>query len=218
MIVTLAGQKGGSGKTTTALCVADELHRRGRRVLLVDTDPQGTARTWADVATEAGTDGPTVIGMGAGFHERLSPLGAGYDDVVIDCPPGHSEIQRAALMVADVAVVPCGPGTTDLWSMGETLELARAALALRPALHVGILITRADTRTAIADVAAVALQSAGLPMFSTTFGFRVAYQEAPSAGVGVTRYRAASRAAAEVRALVNEILQIADATRQSEAG
>lgn len=205
MIVSLAGQKGGSGKTTTAICIADELHRRGRNVLLVDTDPQATARTWGDVAADLDTDGPTVIGMGAGFHEQLDTIAAGYDAVVIDCPPGNTPIQRAAMMTADVVVIPCGPGATDVWSMAETVELARKAQAIRPALHVGILLTRKDARTVIADRAAEALEATDLPLFDTALGFRVAYQECPGEGVGVTRYAPNGAAADETRALVDEL-------------
>jgi chromosome partitioning protein len=218
MIVALAGQKGGSGKTTTAICVADEWHRRGRNVLLVDTDPQATSRTWADVADELGKKGPTVIGMGRGFHDQLAPLSEGYDVTVIDCPPGHTEIQRAALMIADIAVVPCGPGATDIWSMAETIEIARQARAIRPTLHVGILVTRKDARTAIADQARTALDATTLPVFDTAFGFRVAFQEAPNEGVGVTRYAPSGAAAEEVRQLVDELEKITKTVQLHEVG
>ena len=205
MIIALAGQKGGSGKTTTAICIADDLHRRGCDVLLCDVDPQGTARTWADVAADLEHETPTTIGMGAGFHDELPDLAAGYDHTVIDCPPGHTERQRAAMMVADVVVVPCGPGATDVWSMAETIDLARKAKSVRPDLNVGILVTRKDARTVIGDKAAKALQATELPVLDTMLGFRVAYQEAPNDGVGVTRYDGSGAAADEIKALVDEL-------------
>jgi chromosome partitioning protein len=46
MIIAVCGQKGGTGKTTTAYSIAAEMVSRGRKVLLVDADPQGSARTW----------------------------------------------------------------------------------------------------------------------------------------------------------------------------
>ena len=205
MIIALAGQKGGSGKTTTAICIADELHRRGGDVLLCDVDPQGTARTWADVAADADHDTPTTIGMGSGFHDELPGLTDSYDHTVIDCPPGHTERQRAAMMVADLVVVPCGPGATDVWSMAETIDLARKAKGIRPELEVGILVTRKDARTVIGDQAVEALKSTELPVFDTMLGFRVDYQEAPNDGVGVTRYNASGAAAEEIKNLVDEL-------------
>jgi len=205
MIVAFAGQKGGSGKTTGAICVADEWHRRDRDVLLVDVDPQGTARTWSDVLAESDHDGPTTVGMGAQFCDELEELAESFEHTVIDCPPGNSERQRAAMMVADVVLVPCGPGATDVWSMGETIEMARKARGIRPELDVGILVTRKDARTVIGDKAVEALEATELPVFETMLGFRVDYQEAPAEGVGVTRYNPSGAAADEIRQLVDEL-------------
>ena len=206
MVVAFIGQKGGSGKTTTALSVAAEWVARGRRVLLVDADPQGSARTWGDVAAEQGHPCPTVVAMGAMMHkpDQLPALVERYDVAVVDCPPRHGEIQRAALMVADLAVMPCGPSAVDAWALAETLDMVTAAQTLRPNLQAALLITR-KTQTTIGAHAREALTDAGVPILATELGFRVAYQEAPAAGLGVTTYAPRDRAAAEVRALVDEL-------------
>src|ERR1022692_925466 len=99
MIIALTGQKGGIGKSTTAVSLAAYGVERGMRVLLVDADPQGTARTWGEVADEAGHPSPTVVAMGPTMHKsgQLAQIAATYDLTVIDCPPRHGEIQRSAL-------------------------------------------------------------------------------------------------------------------------
>ena len=49
MIIAVINQKGGAGKTTIALNLAAALAAEGKRVLLVDADPQQTAQDWAAV-------------------------------------------------------------------------------------------------------------------------------------------------------------------------
>lgn len=208
MITALAGQKGGSGKTTTAVNLADEWSRRGARVLLVDADPQGSARTWGEVAAEAGREVPTVVAMGANMYrpDQLPALARTFDHVVIDCPPRHGEIQRAALMVADMVILPCGPSAVDAWALGESLDIVRQAQMIRPELRAAILITRKVANTRLGQTARDVLAESGLPIFATELGYRVTFQEAPAAGLGVTRYQPDSPAAREVGALLDELI------------
>lgn len=208
MIFALAGQKGGVGKSTVAVSVAAELVARKLKVLLVDADPQGTARTWGDVASEQGHPLPTIVAMGATMHrpEQLPRVAGGYDHVVIDCPPRHGEIQRSALMVADAVVLPCGPSAADAWALASSVELIAEARALRPALGAFILITRKQMHTAISKGARDVLAQSGIPVLATELGYRVAFAEAVGAGQGPTTYAPKDAAAAEIRALVDELL------------
>lgn len=208
--IALAGQKGGSGKSTMAISLAAECLARGWRVLLVDADTQGTARTWGEVATQAGHQAPTVVAMGANLYRegQLPALAKGFDLAFIDCPPRLSEVQRAALMAADLAILPSGPSATDVWALAESVELVRAAQQLRPALVFVAVVTRRVPGTVIGREARDALKEAGVPVARSELGFRVAYQEAPGAGLGVTRYDPTGEAAAEVRALTDEVLAL----------
>lgn len=64
-VIAVLNQKGGSGKTTIATHLARALQLDGADVLLVDSDPQGSARDWAAVRedqplTVVGIDRPTI--------------------------------------------------------------------------------------------------------------------------------------------------------------
>jgi chromosome partitioning protein len=217
MIVTLLGQKGGVGKSTTAICLAMAAAERGSNVLLVDADPQGTLRTWSEVATENGRRPPTVVAMGAAMHRpgQLDSVAKGYDWAFVDCPPRHGDIQRSALMVADVALLPCGPSAADAWSLTSTIELIDEARAMREPLAACIVITRKQGRTSLGKAARAVLEQAGLTVLGSELSYRIAYQEALAAGSGVTDYCPRDAAAREVRALFDELEKLVYAEKTS---
>lgn len=214
-VVALAGQKGGVGKTTTATSIADAWCARGLRVLLVDTDHQRSALAWSDLreqhaSSSAGdgascTGGLTVVAMGDGMHRQLPALATGYDVVVIDCPPQIADAQRAALGVADLVVLPCGPGGPDVRAMAGSVALVREAIAFRPHLEARVLITRRVVGTVIGRAVRETLERTELTVLSAECCQRVTYQEAFSAGLGPVTYDPASTAASEVAALVDEL-------------
>ena len=207
MIIAFAGQKGGIGKSTTAISLAVAAFGRSQRVLLVDADPQGTVRTWAEVACEAGVRTPTVVAMGATMHKpgQLPSVASSYDLTIIDCPPRQGDVQRSAMMIADLVVLPCGPSAADAWALAGSLEVVAEARTLRDELQACVLITRKQGRTALAKGARKVLEDSGLPVLSTELGYRVAYQEAIAAGRGVTNHAPRDAAAREVNMLLEEI-------------
>jgi chromosome partitioning protein len=213
MLLAFAGLKGGAGKSTASIAVACELARRGRGVLLVDADPQGTCSTWAAVAAENGHPAPALVAMGATMHRegQLARVSAPFDVTIVDCPPRHDAIQRSALMVADVVILPCGPSAADAWALASSVELVEGARTVRPALRAAVLLTRAQRGTTLAKSARGVLEGGGLPILDAELAYRVAYQEALAAGQGVTDYAPKDAAAAEVRALVDELERFAQA-------
>ncbi len=206
-VISIAGQKGGSGKTTVALALAAEWMRRGQRVLLVDADPQQTATTWAEVAVEQKRPTPTIVAMGATMWQpdQLPRLASGFDVVIIDTPPRLGDVQRAALMVSDVVILPCGPSTHDTWALAEGVELIRQAQILRPEMRACVLLTRKVAGTLIGREAKEVLASTGFAVLAAELGYRTDFQEASAAGLGASTYRPAGAAADEIRGLVNEL-------------
>ncbi len=205
MVIAFAGQKGGAGKSTAAINVAAEALRRGLDVLLIDADPQGTARSWHAAAAEAGHPAPAVLCLSEDLHRRVPSLAKEHELVVIDCPPRHAEIQRAALLVADVFVIPAAGTPADAWALVGTAKLIDEARKVRPKLDARVLISRLKASTSVGRMARDVLAGAGLPLLRAELRDRVAFQEAMAAGLGVTVYAPRSEAADEVRAVVDEL-------------
>jgi chromosome partitioning protein len=205
-VITLAGQKGGIGKSTLALALAAEWHRLGYRVIVIDADDeQRTALTWADVAEESEHDAPTVTHLGDNLRTQLPRLVEGYDVVIIDTPGRNGRRTTYALGLSHLAILPCGPTGPDLWAMSATIEQVRDVQALNLELDAAILITRKQPNTVIGRRARTAFDEAELGVFDTELFFRLTYGEAITGGQGPTIYEPDGEAAREIRALMNEI-------------
>lgn len=205
-IISVAGQKGGAGKSTTALSLAAEYHARGLRVLVVDADDeQRTALTWGDVADEAEIAAPPVIRMGDAIRTQLPALAAPYEVVLIDCPGRNGRRTAFALGLSDLAILPIGPTGPEIWTVRATLDQVADVQAIRPYLDAAILITRKQPGTVIGNRARAALEACECDVLDTEVHYRVGYGEAITAGRGPTTYEPASDAAHEIRALADEV-------------
>jgi chromosome partitioning protein len=216
MILSLVSQKGGVGKSTLAVSIAWELLARGNRVLIVDADPQATATVAVEVAKEQGHPAPSVVSMGKEMYrdDQLPAIARSFDHVVIDTPGKLGEIQKAALMVADFALIPVGQSAADVWTLSSTVELLDQARTFHRNLQAAVVLTRRKPRTAIGKNARVPLEESGLRTLKGETTDRMAWQECIGAGLGVAQYAPRDAAAAELRGIVDEVVELVSATRK----
>lgn len=112
MIIALTNSKGGVGKSTIAVHLTVWWRDCGGRVGLVDADAQGSSSCWL---REAAPDIAVFrLQTPDEILDQLPKLAAEFEHLVIDGPAGLSEVTRAILLVADLALLPCGPSLLDL--------------------------------------------------------------------------------------------------------
>ncbi|KAA2233981.1 ParA family partition ATPase [Salinarimonas soli] len=213
MIVGVLNQKGGVGKTTIAVNLAAHWARAGRRVLLVDADPQGSSLAWSS-ARERDPLFP-VVGMAKpSLHRDLPALARNYDLVVIDGAPRVNELARSAILASDIVLIPVQPSPYDVWAAADIVQLVGEAQGFKPGLRAAFVINRKIAKTAIGrDVSAI-LDSFPLPVLDAALRQRVIYAESAAQGLSVPEVQPRGEAAREIAALAKGI---ADLHLQREA-
>src|SRR3954466_2279274 len=162
MKIVLAQTKGGVEKTTLAVNIAVERSQAGRDLLLVDADEQATASDFTAIRTEQlGSPGYTAIQLsGAAVRTQVLQMAGKYQDIIIDAGGRDTAGLRAALTVADVAVVPFQPRSFDIWTLDKVAELITEARGYNPGLRAVAVLNFADAQGADNEAAASALKGA----------------------------------------------------------
>lgn len=250
-VIAIANQKGGVGKTTTAINLAAALEEAGAKTLLIDIDPQGNASTGMGIeaSTRKHTTYDLIFGE-ASAPDMMRQIGdlslwvipattdlssadielmsrarrtyllqdalrqsaiqsAGFDYILIDCPPSLNLLTVNAMVASDSVLVPLQAeffaleGLSQLMlSIRELRETANTGLRIE-----GILLTMYDRRNNLAQqVEADARDNLGDLVFKTVIPRNVRVSEAPSYAMPVLRYDSQSKGAAAYRNLADELM------------
>ncbi len=220
MIILIGNIKGGCGKTTVAANLAASLAKRGRDVILVEADKQGTLASFMDIRVENKV--PCPIGFATrldNISDTLKDFNKRYEFTIVDAAGHDSRELRTGLVVADVVISPYRPSNNDLLTLPKVAELVSDAKSINPKLKSFALINMSPTNPSITEEEEARKLLEGYPEFITlrsSLGDRKAFRDTMVEGIGVVETGSNSKAAEEIESMVSEVLSFAGAEESVE--
>jgi chromosome partitioning protein len=216
MILALSNSKGGVGKTTIAVHLAVWLFEQGHKIAFVDSDVQGSSSAWLQEA--APEIKPIRLLTAEDVLAQLPTIQTGVDYVVIDGPAGLSQVTRAIMCMADVAILPCGPSILDLRAAIDAVGVLRQIQEVQNGLPLAVVIpNKLQPQYRLSKDLLQTVQKIGLPAGD---GLRLRQAYADAAGQGTVVWRmfgqSAHGATAELQYLFQQLISYESNNRQTK--
>ena len=229
MQLLVGGVKGGTGKSTLAVNLGVERARQGKKIILVDADPD--QESLSDYIANRDEHGampsvPVVQVKGSTTAKSLQALGRDFDDVIVDCGGFDSIELRQAAQISHAWVVPLNPSQLQIWTMPKLKSVLDEANAMRGDAQLtgwllGMRISTNPYSSAKDDLQAVAEAFPGFRTLRTIVHQRAAFEKAEKLGLAVTELEKPNtserRARDSIRELHREVFGVTDAIRAANA-
>lgn len=188
-LITFASLKGGAGKTTALMAVCSSLAAQGRKVALLEADPNTPLENWRDEARDFQTwdencaifPADTPLNLDASFGKAEA---GGYEIALVDTQGGGSELNNSILVNSHVVIVPSALSPLDLDAAVDTIEYA-AQLFIEEKLEIpmALLLQRIPVGRMTKSMMADMLVLDSLPQFETRLHERDAFRSIKSRGM-----------------------------------
>ncbi len=205
-VISFLQEKGGAGKTTISTNVSRGLKLRGYKVLLVDSDPQGSTRDWNEA--NLGSLVPVVGLDRETLHVDIKALMADYDFVIIDGAPQLSKMSASAIKCSDIILIPVQPSPYDIWASLDLVELIKSRQGVTNGIpEAAFIISRVIKNTKLSKEVNDTLAEYGIPVFDSFTSQLVAYPTSASDGKSVYENPVWVPAMTEIENIIDELLR-----------
>lgn len=205
-VIAVLNQKGGAGKTTIATHLATALKIAGHSVLLVDSDPQGSARDWAAVQENHPL---SVVGMDRPTIERDLKSIAPVDYVIIDGAPQAADLAVSAIKASDFILIPVQPSPYDIWATSDLVDMVKQRIEITDGrLQAAFVISRAISGTKLGNDVSAILEGYELPVLGSRIHQRVNYAGTAATGSTILESFPDSDGTKEMNRLMNELIAV----------
>lgn len=213
MLILVGGEKGGSGKSCLAQNLAVYFARDKKAiVLMVDCDPQRTTSDWIQARnTDPSLPSINCIQLYGKIRNDLLSLKQHYDYVIVDCGGQDNLALRAAMSVAEHAIIPLRPKRRDLKTVEHMEDMLSTCKMVNPKLMASFVITQCPALPSQANrilEAKEVCRSYGIHVLDNVTFNRNIYDDSEEQGSSVLENEPDGKASTEIIAIAEEILAI----------
>ena len=212
-VISVCSTKGGVGKTTLVICLADAFARQGGSVAILDADPNGHIATWrhragsaCGVASVSDVDDTTLLAA-------IDAAAARHSLVFVDLEGAASRAVTYAIAASDLVLIPTKVSGMDLQEVFRTYEVVQQAeRLLKRRIQARVVFTQmSPLMSKVALHARRQIEEAAMPVLETEIIQRVAYQSIHFTGATPTHPDGDPKAAREINATLCEVIEALDA-------
>jgi chromosome partitioning protein len=209
LIITLAHQKGGVGKSTLATNLRGYFAGGGYKAALVDIDPQGSLSKLVRTFSDQDGREPEHIIERSSFknYTELLKLIQPFDIAIVDTPPYLSKELEDVFCISNMILIPCKASPLDFLAIGDTLDLVKATQSQNSELIAAVVLTMTISGTEFTSNIRRELEKTGFPVLDTEIGNRVAYMRSLLASNMVLKVEN-QKARTEIESLGKEIITL----------
>ncbi len=206
-VIAILNQKGGVGKTTIAANIGVSIAKRGHKVLMVDSDPQGSLRDWREATGEG--EGLSVIGLDRDtLAKEIDEIKKAYDFVILDGRAKAEKMAGASIRVADLVLIPVAPSALDIWGASDLTEAIAARHEVTEGKpHAFFVINSATKNTKLIEEVKPAAEQTGFKTLNNVLHAREVYKQTMGEGLSVHSGKNPA-ALEEIENLTTEIMEI----------